>query len=380
MQPDARPDAWGLSRREIALVAAFWTVLAVLSILNRLADPRGPGVHLLPPSAPVILILFESALWTALTPIVFALARRFTLRGTGWVWRVPLLLAVGLVLAALTHLAVEVLRVEVLEVPRRRFGAMPSIQPLRFLNDFIIYVAVLAAGFAREYYLRYEARNREAARLTAEAAALQAQLAESRLAALRMQLNPHFLFNTLHAVSALVERDPSGVRRMIARLGELLRETLDEKGEAERTLEREMAFIERYLEIMQVRFQGKLEVEMAVDAAARRALVPALILQPLVENAIKHGLAGDGGRGRLEIGARRSGDRVVLSVRDDGPGPLASPVAGGVGLSNTRARLQQMYGAAQRLTLRAHETAGTVAEVELPYREAPPDEAAVGPR
>jgi two-component system LytT family sensor kinase len=358
---------WRFSPRELALVGGFWALIAALSIVNRLADPRGAGIHLLPPSAPVILIVFESALWTALTPLVFGLGSRFSLRGTGWVRRLPLLLAIGLVVAAFAHLAVEIVRVEVLEVPRRRMGggAMPAIQPLRFLNDFIIYVGVLAAGFAREYFLRYEMRT--------------AQLAQAQLSALRMQLNPHFLFNTLHAVSALVERDPSGVRRMIARLSELLRETLEESGEAERTLEREMEFIGRYLEIMQIRFQGKLEVARSVDPAARHALVPALILQPLVENAIKHGLSATRGAGRLEIGGRREGDRILLSVRDNGPGPGAI-TAGGVGLANTRARLQQMYGAAQRLTLRAHEAGGAVAEVEIPYREGPADEAFAGVR
>jgi signal transduction histidine kinase len=378
MEPYARPERWELSRREIALVAGFWTLLAALSIVNRLADPRGPGIHLLPPSAPVVLIVFESALWTALTPLVFGLASRFSLRGTGWVWRLPLLLAIGLVVAAFSHLAVEVVRVEILEVPRRRSGAIPSIQPLRFLNDFIIYVGVLAAGFAREYFRRYEARNQEAARLKEEAAVLQAQLAQAQLSALRMQLNPHFLFNTLHAVSALVERDPSGVRRMIARLSELLRSTLEESGEAERTLEREMAFIARYLEIMQVRFQGKLEIATSVAPDAARAMVPALILQPLVENAVKHGLGARRGAGRVEVRARREGDRIVLSVRDDGPGPPAAGAEDGVGLANTRARLHQMYGDAQRLTLRAHESGGTVAEVEVPYREGPADLASAG--
>jgi hypothetical protein len=150
---------WHLSGRELAAIGGFWTLLAVLSLVNRLADPRGPGIQLLPPSAPVILTLVESALWTALTPLVFWLAARFSLRGTGWRWRLPLLLAIGLLVAAFAHLAVEVIRVFVLEIPRRRSGAMPAIQPLRFLNDFIIYVGVLAAGFAREYFRRPAARS-----------------------------------------------------------------------------------------------------------------------------------------------------------------------------------------------------------------------------
>ena len=366
--PVTVPDGGRLSRREMAFVGAFWALLAVLSVLNRLADPRGPGIHLLPPSAPVLLVLFEFALWTALTPLVFRLAARFSLRGPGRLLRLPLLLAIGLAVALFAHLAGEVMRVFVLEFPRRRStGAIPAVQPLRFLNDFIIYMGVLAAGFAREYFLRYQERNREAARLETEAADLRARLAEARLAALRTQLNPHFLFNTLHAVSALVERDPAGVRRMIARLSELLRSTLDET-EPERTVEREMAFVARYLEIMKVRFQGALAAETSVDPGAARALVPSLVLQPLVENAIKHGLPAQ--RGRLLVSARRDGDRVVLAVSDEGPGP-ATGWAPGVGLSNTEARLRQMYGEAARLTLATRPGGGAVAEVALPFREAP---------
>jgi signal transduction histidine kinase len=357
-----------LSRREAAFVAGFWTVLAVLSILNRLADPRGPGIHLLPPSAPVILVLVESALWAGLTPVVFGLASRFSLSGRGWPWRVPPLLVAGLAIAALAHLSVELLRVEVLEFPRRRgTGAIPSVQPLRFLNDFVIYVGVLAAGLAREYFRRYQEQIRAAAQLSTEAADLRARLAEARLQALRTQLNPHFLFNTLHAVSALVERDPGGVRRMIARLSELLRSTLEDTA-AERTVESEMAFVSRYLEIMSVRFQGALSVKTDVDPAAARALVPSLVLQPLVENAVKHGLPGQ--KGRLEVSARRDGGRVILAVRDDGPGPPASWTAG-VGLSNTEARLRQMYGPDARLSLARGAEGGAVAEVVLPFREGP---------
>jgi LytS/YehU family sensor histidine kinase len=254
---------------------------------------------------------------------------------------------------------------------------MPSIRRLWFLNDLVMYLGVLAAGFAREYFRRYEARNQEALRLRAEAAALQAQLVEAQLSSLRMQLNPHFLFNTLHAISALVGRDPAGVRRMIARLSELLRSTLQEKGSAERTVEQELAFIGRYLEIMQVRFQGKLAVDTRVDAEARDALVPTLILQPLVENAVKHGVGRREG-GRIELTARRVDGRVRLAVRDDGPGPAARESAAvegatGIGLQNTEARLRQMYGDEQRLLVEAGPEGGTVVVVEVPYR---PGEAA----
>ena len=364
----------GVDRREAAVIFAFWTFLAVLSIANRVLDPRGPGMYLVPPSAPLVLILFESYLWAALTPLVFALASRLGLAQGRWRRNLPLLLLAGLALAFLAHLAVEVLRVEVLEVPRRGpSGRVPSIRLGWFLNDFILYLGVLAAGFARDSVRRYEARNQEAARLQAEAAALRAQLAESQLAALRMQINPHFLFNTLHAVSALVERDPAAVRRMIARLSELMRATLQESAEPERTVEREVAFVARYLEIMQIRFQDRLEVRVDVDPAARPALVPTLVLQPLVENAVKHGVAEMRGPGRIEIEARRDGEWLRLFVRDNGPGPKPGPPAPGtgVGLTNTAARLRQLYGDAQQLTVLRAPAGGTVAEVTLPFRPAP---------
>jgi two-component system, LytTR family, sensor kinase len=200
---------------------------------------------------------------------------------------------------------------------------------------------------------------------------LQAQLADARLAALRTQLNPHFLFNTLHAVSALVERDPRGVRRMIARLSELLRTTLDGADEQEVPLEQELTFTHRYLEIMQIRFQGRLSIESQVEPAVLDALVPNLILQPLVENAIKHGVSKIDVEGRIQIQARRDGERLVLCVRDNGPRASESVLraAEGIGLRNTRERLLELYGSEQSFTLRGAEDGGVVAEVIIPFHK-----------
>ena len=375
MPPSETEPAWRLERREIALIVAFWVFLAALSVANRLLDPRRSGLDVIPPSVPIALALLECGLWAALTPLVFQLAARFSPSRRRWLWQLPLLLAAGLALALFVDHAGSLARSALLVgLPRRGEGSLlgPGFRRLWFLNDFIIYLGVLAAGLAREYFRRYEARHQEALRLRAEAVALQAQLAEAQVAALRMQLNPHFLFNTLHAISALVGRDPAGVRRMIARLSELLRSTLDESSPAERSVEEEVAFIRRYLEIMQVRFEGRLEVETSVEPGARQALVPTLILQPLVENAVKHGVGGRRG-GRIEVAARRVGDRVQLAVRDSGPGPPpdGAPVStGGIGLRNTRARLRQMYGDDQQVTIAAADVGGTLAVVELPYRAA----------
>jgi two-component system, LytTR family, sensor kinase len=256
---------------------------------------------------------------------------------------------------------------------------------LWFLDDLTVYFAVLAAGIARDIFARYRARHDETVRLTAQAAQLQAQLAEARLAVLSAQLNPHFLFNTLHAVSSLVERDPRGVRRMIARLSELLRVTLEGTSEQEIPLSRELELLQLYLDIMQVRFQGRLDVHIDVDADVMDALVPNFVLQPLVENAVMHGVSKVEGTGTIQLRAHRSGDDVVITVRDNGPGLDSGSVTetlaresrdgssgmsggrGGVGLSNTRARLEQLYGAEQRLSLRRAAEGGTVAEIVLPY-------------
>jgi LytS/YehU family sensor histidine kinase len=237
------------------------------------------------------------------------------------------------------------------------------------MNDFLVFIAVLAGGVARDYFLRYQSRREQTILLQAQAAQLQAQLADARLAALRTQLNPHFLFNTLHAVSALVERDPRGVRRMIARLSELLRTTLDGADEQVVPLGQELTFTHRYLEIMQIRFQGRLSIQSQVEPSALDALVPNLILQPLVENAIKHGVSKIDEEGRIEIHARREGDRLLMCVRDNGPRVTEVLAAEGVGLRNTRERLEQLYGADQSLTLRAAEDGGVIAEVILPFRK-----------
>jgi two-component system LytT family sensor kinase len=366
-----------LRRPELLGIFAFWTFLALLTAANGLLDPRGRGLQPLVAGAPVTLAFVESYLWAALTPFLFWATSRFSIERDNRVTRVFLFVVAGVVVAMLVEAFLAYLRFEVFFVARRRrsagFNPFFGLTRLFWLDDLMVYFAVVAAGFARDYFRRYQARREEAARLRAQAAELHAQLAEARLAALRTQLDPHFLFNTLHAISTLVERDPRGVRRMIARLSELLRSSLEEGTEQEIPLEKELAFLNRYLEIMQIRFQGRLAVEMRVDGAVLDALVPTLILQPLVENAVKHGVGKLASGGTVEIRAYRDTDedRLVLRVRDNGPGLEGGDEASreeGVGLANTRARLEQLYGSEQRLTLRpAPDGVGVVAEVTLPY-------------
>jgi two-component system LytT family sensor kinase len=366
-------DRVPLSRAELLAIVVFWTFIALLTVANVHLDrysyqpfpaARGPQV---------VLAFVESYVWAALTPPIFWLSSRFALDVRPWLRRMLLLLGAGLLVALVVDHLTTFLRLHVLAHhpphPVVEHGLRLGGIELWFLNDLIIYLAVLAAGFAREYFIRYRGRVEETVRLQAQADRLHAQLAQARLDALRTQLDPHFLFNTLNAISALVERDPRGVRRMISRLGELLRHTLEGAREQEVPLAQEMQVVERYLEIMQIRFEERLELSVHTSPAVAEALVPSLVLQPLVENAVRHGTDRTTGTGRIEIAASREDDRVVLRVRDHGPG-LADAAAEGVGVRNTRARLEQLYGDAQSFTLTPAEGGGTVAEVTLPYHTA----------
>jgi two-component system, LytTR family, sensor kinase len=358
-------DGVPLRRNDIVLILAFWAFIAALTTVNAMIDPRGRGLQPVLPSAPVAIALIEAGLWAAITPGVFWLVSRYGIDRTLRVSKIALFLLLGIAVAIVVDQVVGYFRFEVLFVPRRppaEFVPILRVRRLWFMNEFVMYIAVLAAGFARDYFLRYRARREEAAHL-------QAQLSDARLAALRAQLNPHFLFNTLHAISALVERDPKGVRRMIARLSELLRTTLEEANETEVSVEQELAFLRRYLEIMQIRFQGRLVVDIHVGPGAEKALLPNLVLQPLVENALTHGVGRLDGAGRIGIEARRLHARLVVTVRDNGPGMTTDTgsTVERVGLSNTRARLEQLYGTEQSLELRSLAEGGLVAEISLPY-------------
>jgi two-component sensor histidine kinase len=365
-------EHWGIRRAEILGVLGFWTLFGVLTTVNRLLDtysPRGGRSS----GREIIFWLVQSYLWAALTLLVFAVMAWFITHRAKLAPRTLALILLGVVAVVTMNFARDLLRSRILDLPQRS-GEVSLLQWLFrpwLLNDVVTYTGVIAAGFARAYFLRDRARQEETTRLHAHTSQLQAQLAEARLDALRMQINPHFLFNTLHAISSLVERDPRGVRRMIARLSELLRHTLNGAGEPEVTLDEELELLSRYLDILQVRFQGKLEVEMVVEPGTRSALVPNLILQPLVENAVKHGVANLVGTGRLRIGARTAGERLVLWVHDNGPGPgdepSKAPAEGsGVGLQNVRGRLAELYGSDQAFELRTAEDGGAIAEISLP--------------
>jgi two-component system LytT family sensor kinase len=238
-----------------------------------------------------------------------------------------------------------------------------------FIVDIAIYCAILGAYFAFDYANRWRESTLAAAQIEARATRLELGLAEARLQALRMELNPHFLFNTLNAISGLVRNDQrDSAVQMLARLGDLLRATLDRTLPQEISVDDELALLQQYLEIEQARFGTRLIVRVDAAPLARQALVPTLVCQPLVENAIRHGVARRPGAVSVSAHVRRDGGSLVIEVRDTGRGLGPDPVTEGIGLTNTRARLRELYGDAATLHLENADGEGAVATVRMPFR------------
>lgn len=235
---------------------------------------------------------------------------------------------------------------------------------------------IVVVDYAADYYRRYQSG-------LVRAANLQAQLAQAQLQALKMQLDPHFLFNSLHAISALVHDDPDGAEIMIARLSDLLRLSLDNSRIQEVSLSQELKYLDLYLEIERTRFADRLSVLFDIDPETTGALVPNFILQPLVENAIRHGIEHRVSGGRVSITSLLRDGSLVVKISDNGPGlpENESGLAGraGVGLATTRARLERLYGNAQSLVLQNCRAGGVEARVLLPFRSSEAQNAG-GPR
>ncbi len=309
-------------------------------------------------------------IWGCLSPLVLRLGQRFPCEGRKWWGGLLVHLSAGVVLAVAHTAAATSLKMLV-----QPFDVWSDTHPFMvqygvglrnfFLFDFFVYWAILGVGYAFDYRERY--REREA-----QAAALKAQLAEAQLESLKMQLHPHFLFNTLHTIAGLVrsnERRPAV--DMIAGLSELLRHALESADEQEVPLREEVKFIELYLDIQRIRFSDRLTVRIEVAPDALDALVPNLILQPLVENAIRHGVALDESAGSIVIDAYRTQEMLHLRVCDDGPGLQSGwrmEESEGIGLSNTSERLKHLYGAAHRFDLSNGTHGGMTAALAIPFR------------
>lgn len=242
-----------------------------------------------------------------------------------------------------------------------------AVAPTNIVMGLALYTKILIGDFAFEFYQKYRAEQLKSAQL-------EAQLAQAQLMALKMQLHPHFLFNTLNSISSLVLADARAAVHMLARLGDFLRLTLENDQMQVVSLERELEFLKCYLEIEQVRFRDRLRVTFEVEPGALTAQVPNLILQPIVENALKHGIARRVKPGRVEIQAQCKGNQLWLAVfNDSGKQPDPVVMGGspkfGIGLSNTRERLQQFYQDDFDLDLTFHPDGGTLVTIKLPFHQ-----------
>jgi signal transduction histidine kinase len=298
--------------------------------------------------------------WAALAPVVVWLSRVFLREGTRFLVSLQLHLPACL-LVSFAHLAVVAL---VTRATHATVEPLRAVYAVHMQWNVLIYWVLVGATHALHYYDRFRERELRATQLEAE-------LAQSQLHRLKMQLHPHFLFNALNAISTLIETEPERADRVLSQLAALLRESLRDDAPHEVSLKEELSFLERYLEIEKTRFTDRLSVKFDIRPDVLEARVPTWVLQPLVENAIRHGISRRAGAGRVEVRAWRENGTLRLEVRDDGPGLLesSSPLnkSPGIGLANTRARLERLHGKDFGLELQNVEGGGARASVRLPF-------------
>ena len=303
--------------------------------------------------------------WLALFPAIRALAIRFPPIGRAFARNFLLHVVMALVSTLVMIAVATLVRMQIDGLIPPRYGYLDAVGRA-FRGSFIVFLPVygiiVTGVLAWNYYQDTQER-------TLQQSQLQAALASARLDALRDQLQPHFFFNSLHAVSALMSEDVPAARRMMRRLSELLRLTLEE-GPHEVSLERELEILGMYVDIQEIRFGDRLEVEYRITPDTKTLLVPRFLLQPLVENSIKHGLATRGGAGRITVEAERSDEALHLCIRDDGPGFATGegPRRHGIGLRNTKARLEHLYGADYSLKCENAADGGAMVLITVPAR------------
>jgi two-component system, LytTR family, sensor kinase len=312
-------------------------------------------------------------LWFLVSPIVCWLGRKFPLDRKPY-WRAILFhLPVSLILPVF-DLALEAMVLRGLRVFPDIMIDVPTtlvfLMIMGYHQGVTTYWGVLGVQYAYGWYQRYQERRQEALRLELRSSQLERQLTQAHLSALKMQLQPHFLFNTLNTIMVLVRQQKGReAEEMLARLSDLLRCVLEDVQAQEVPLARELEYLQLYLSIEQVRFQDRLKVDVAADPEVLDAALPHMALQPIVENAIRHGIGRSSTAGSISIAACRVNDTVEIKIQDDGPGlaPANGATNGGIGLANTRARLRELYGDAAGLTVRNGERGGVVATMTLPF-------------
>jgi signal transduction histidine kinase len=347
----------------VATALGFFSAFAVFYFVSTFTDkPAAFGLLL-------VLNLGYWYSWVVLAPAILWLTRRFPFDRRSWKLAIPVHLA-GVVVGTSAHVVLACVQ----RMATYRFIGestdtwLHEMQEMLILNfdwEMMTYWTIVGVGTALKYM--HEARAKEL-----NAAQLETRLVEARLHTLQRQMQPHFLFNTLNTISALMHRDVDAADAMIARLSDLLRMSLERVGVQEVTLKEELDFLSKYLEIEQTRFRDRLTVAFDVQADVLDALVPNLLLQPLVENAIKHGIGPRPTPGQITVRARRNGALLELDVQDNGVGLSAARLTDfnrGVGLSNTRSRLDHLYGSLHRFEFRQPAEGGLLVCIAIPMAE-----------
>jgi len=358
---------------------AIWLFIGVAAGLSMYQFDRSMG-KASPLRDEMMLPLIQEAIFGVLSPLIFLAARRWPLFQENWRRRLPLYILGALVFAT-AHITLRCLAYPVYD-PRSKGYAYPIWNPhtrafgldwlllqrvflYNLLDDIVAaFVPVVVIAHALLYHERYKERETRAAQL-------QAQLARAHLATLKSQIQPHFLFNTLNSISALMHTDVRAADRMMSRLSDLLRLSLEDSGAQETTLNRELEFVKGYLEIERVRFADRLKVTFEVEPDVLEASVPHLLLQPITENAVKHGISKQSSQGEIRISASLEGNDLRVRVRDNGPGLSAAsvpPNRPGLGLRATRDRLRTLYGENQHLDLHAAPGGGLEVDIRIPFR------------
>lgn len=342
---------------------AFWTLIAISFASQFYISSAKAGLPVTWGQA-VSNALGDWYVFALLSVPAAQLGRSFSLEGPGWRRSATLHVLAGICFSLLYIL----LRAAVATFQRDEsgitIGYSRAFHPLLLKTwhfNFLVYWVIIALTHTFDYYRKYQERELRASEL-------EKRLAQARLQALQMQLNPHFLFNTLHAISSLMHKNVDAADRMIARLSELLRYALESTDAQEVPLSQEIHFLKRYVEIEETRFGPRLTVTFDIDANAKSVLVPNLILQPLVENAIRHGIEPHARPGKVFITARREGGRLLLTVSDNGGGLPKTGHEEGVGVSNTRARLEHLYGGGHRFEMRQGPHGGLETALTIPCR------------
>jgi sensor histidine kinase YesM len=345
-----------------ALIIGGWTIFGLFmagQIYFQLARAGHPVVW----KSTLFQEMVYAYAWAALTPLILYLSRRFPVDAKRWIAHTAFHIVACYAIAIVHRIIFYVITMAYEATPANAFSMEKLYASMFSYLDYgiLIYWFLLLLQHSLEYFQRYKENE-------VKASQLETQLAVAQLQSLKMQLQPHFLFNTLNAISVLIDRHPDTARHMILKLADLLRMTLENGNAQEIPLRQELELLDNYMQIEQTRFEDRLKVTMNIEPDTLNAIVPNLILQPIVENAMRHGVAAHRGSATVEVSATRQNGSLLLQVKDNGPG-IARPhqMKEGIGFSNTNARLRQLYGKKQRFEITNAAEGGCIATIVIPF-------------